>query len=289
MQGTDATDIGQWLTQLRLLRQNRTCTGPGFWRPFHFVSLALQMARTGGNLALPEEFVGYASRMGLWQAIGLPTPAAVNARDPHGKFVPLQRLDDADAVHDTSVVLAGICKAFGADKETLSSLEISLQEIMDNCFAHAEIAPGGLQGLACAQSWPRGNLAQIAIADAGVGVRASLAGNPLLTDQLAYENACDLATQFGVTSKPGMGHAGYGLALARQLLQANGGMLLVQSSDEWVRVSGKNVQIGRSLQSWPGTLILLEWDCSKPLRAKDVYQSWPAPSGYSDDDFEFPL
>ena len=289
MQGTHQTDVGQWLLQLRLLSRDNMCAGPDFWRPFHFVTLGLQIARTGrSGLTIPPAFVGYASRMGLWDAIGLETPAAVNARDPHGKFVPLQRLDNADRVHELSVKLADICRAFGADKETLNSLEISLQEIMDNCFAHAGISVD-LQGLACAQSWPRGNLAQIAIADIGVGIRRSLAANADLLDQLAYENSCELATRFGVTGKPGMGHAGYGLALTRQLLQANGGTLLVQSGDEWVRISGQNISVGLSPYNWAGTLVLLEWDCSKPLRVKDVYRSWPAPTGFSDDDFDFPI
>lgn len=237
---------------------------------------------------MPEEIAGYASRMQLWQAIGLQPPADVNARDPRGKFVPLARLDDPDVVLDRAVDLAAISTAYGADRETTNSLEVSLQEIMNNCFAHAEIG-AELQGLACAQSWPRGHLAQIAIADHGVGIRRSLSANPDLKARLDAGNACELATQLGVTSKPNMGHAGYGLALTRQLLAANGGTLLVQSGTEWFITNGITAREGSSLCLWPGTLIVLEWNCRKPLRVKDVYQSWPPVTGYSDDDFEFPL
>jgi anti-sigma regulatory factor (Ser/Thr protein kinase) len=289
MRITSLVDVDSWLVQLKFLNQKNHCLAPTFWRPFHFVTLALQIARSGApSLGIPEAIAGYASRMHLWQAIGLRPPTDVNERDPKGKFVPLERLDDPEVVHDRAVKLAGICKAYGADKETTNSLEISLQEIMDNCFAHAAVGDA-LRGLACAQSWPGGKLAQIAIADHGIGVRASLEGNADLRPMLSRANACEVATRFGVTSKPELGHAGYGLALARELFAANGGSLIVRSGSEWSITTGEKSAEGVSLYTWPGTLIVLEWNCDKPLRVKDVYSGWPAVTGYSDDDFDFPF
>ena len=287
MQPTTANAIHSWLAQLRFLGENHECLAPNFWRPFHFATLALQIARAGTpTLGMPDKVAAYAARMRLWQAIGLASPTSVIEHDPRGKFVPLERLDDRREVNASAVKLAAISTTYGADRETTNSLEISLNEIMENCFAHAEVA-SPLQGLACAQSWPRGSLAQIAIADCGIGVRESLSRNANLVERLEVMNGCELATQFGVTGKPGMGHAGYGLALTRQLLEANGGTLIVQSGSEWFSTAGRTLTTGHSMFRWPGTLVVLEWNCERPLRVKDVYSSWPTVGGYSDDDFDF--
>lgn len=182
--------------------------------------------------------------------------------------------------------LAAIAKTYGADAVTERSLSISLTEIMDNCFAHAGVQ-GELTGIACAQSWPRGNLAQIAIADLGIGIRKSLEPNKLLEKALSEGNSCELATQFGVTGKPGKGHAGYGLALARQLIEANGGTLIVYSQNELFCSQRGNAFSVTTDSIWPGTVIMLEWRCDRPLSVNDVYATWPLPAGYTDDDFDF--
>jgi hypothetical protein len=100
-------------------------------------------------------------------------------------------------------------------------------------------------------------------------------------------NSCDFATQFGVTSKPEAGHAGYGLALTRQLLEDAGGCLLLLSGNEWLRVEGSSVEMGTHCVAWQGTVLCLEWDTRIPLNLGRVYDRWPKVRGYEDDDFDF--
>ncbi|WP_234409370.1 hypothetical protein, partial [Ideonella sp. B508-1] len=125
------------------------------------------------------------------------------------------------------------------------------------------------------------------LADAGIGVRRSLAGNPDLADRLRTENSCSLASEFGITSKPGKGHAGYGLALTRQLLEKAGGRLILVSGDEAFQVNGSRTSDVPIPTAWGGTLAVLEWKTDRPMRLRDVYDSWPLPKGYEDDDFDF--
>lgn len=286
MDGTTWFQVQQWIAQVQRLLNEGRCTTPSFLRPYHFAVLSVLAGQQRlGSLRLPEHLERYAARMRLWDAIGLQTPIAVREYPPDGRFVPLVRLHTRDDVWDPAGQLAQITATFGADAETTEAVRTSMSEIMDNCFAHARVT-GPLPGVACAQSWPAANLVQIALADSGIGIRSSLAENPELIEALENRNSCELATEFGVTSKPGQGHAGYGLALARQLLERAGGRLIVVSGNEYVQAHGAHLQYGQIRPTLAGTLVVLEWSTAAPLRLKDVYDSWPLPSGYTEDDFD---
>lgn len=287
MNPTTIFSIQQWVTQLDRLCREARCNSPSFLRPHHFVALALTLWKTHYyNIKVPKPLESYAARMKLWDSLGMDAPCSVTERDGTGRFVPLVRLDNKHLISQTAEQLALIAKEYGADEETFGSLHVSMQEIIYNCFAHAEVN-GELQGLACAQSWPQGNLVQIAIADVGLGIRETLSQNPLLLPRLEQENSCEVATQLGVTSKPNRGHAGYGLALTRQLLEQAGGRLIVASCNEWFASNGTQIARGKMVTPWQGTIVVLEWNTQRPLSAKKVYESWPLPEGFDDDDFNF--
>ena len=128
-------------------------------------------------------------------------------------------------------------------------------------------------------------MAQIAIADLGIGIRQSLASNTTVVSELENANACELASRYGVTSKPEH-HSGYGLALARELMTRSGGQFMVFSGGE-AYVSGNHGDNSVAMPAeWPGTLILLEWKLDRPLRVLDVYRDWPLPEGIDDDDVD---
>lgn len=287
MSPTTMYGVERWLAQLDRLVEHQRCKCPGFMRPYHFVSLGLRLAQHGPtSLGLPVQIQQYAARMHLWETIGLEAPVEVPEGEPRGRFVPMVRLDDRDAIWDTARKLADVTSAYGADEKTTDAVATSMSEIMENCFAHAEIRQG-LKGLACAQGWPQGNLAQIALGDTGIGIRTSLRENRDLWPLLEDGNSCEVATRFGITSKPELGHAGYGLALTRQLLEKAGGRLIVVSGTEWMQAYGQKCTTGTLKNPWQGTLAVLEWNTDTPLRLKDVYDAWPLPSGYDHDDFDF--
>lgn len=286
MQQTYIGDIKGWINNLDTFERERSCGSPAFFRPYHFVMLGLKLAQMGASVQLPDGVSAYASRMHLWQAIGKNPPVDVHENATMGKFHPLERLDDRNKVEQSAYDLARIARTYGADRKTESSLSTSLQEIMDNCFAHSGIE-NGLVGLACAQSWPRGQKAQIAIGDFGIGVPASLRASPDLLPRMHGQNSCEFASQLGVTSKPAKGHKGYGLALTKELLMNNGGAFLLVSDNEWFSTSGRHASRGELSTPWRGTLVVLEWNTHVPLSAEDVYRSWPLPEGYDHDDFDF--
>jgi hypothetical protein len=161
------------------------------------------------------------------------------------------------------------------DKDTLDAIGITLIEILGNCFFHSS-SGSGIYGLACAQSWPAASLAQVAVVDGGIGIRTSLGNNPALAGRLAAENALDLATEYGVTGKPEGKHSGYGLTLARQLMEKHDGHFLLISGREAVHTDGRTVKREDLQSPWQGTIVILEWPIDRALDIGTVYKSWPA-------------
>ncbi len=120
------------------------------------------------------------------------------------------------SLEDLSDKLVELFARGNVNSDTLSALGTMLREVIDNCYSHANVLDG-VAGAVCAQVWIGGGKGQIAIADNGIGIRGSLAQNPLLLHRLTLENGCKLATEYEVTSKPGMGHSGYGLTVVKKI------------------------------------------------------------------------
>ena len=237
---------------------------------------------------VPPSLQGYAAKMRLWDAIGLPPPEQSFFFDASGAYLPMEPLRSRQEVHDCGLRVAQIAQMARMKEESRGSLETAMSELIDNCFAHAGVS-GPLHGLVSAQTWTKGRLLQIAIADCGMGIRQSFvtADTEEWRLRAQQENCCSLATELGASSKLTKDHAGYGLALARQLAEKNGGTMIVVSGTEFCRVDKSGEQLGEFRCAWPGTLIILEFDTSKPLSTQAVYQTWPPVRGYTDDDFDF--
>jgi len=281
MEQTQLGEVGWWTQQIARGLASGKFDCPRFLKPYHFALLGSAAQRAGlAQLVVPEELRGFAARMHLWQAIGLTPPVNVRERDPEGRFLPLAPLLAEAELYNYAERLRQIAKWQGeVDKETLNSLDILLHEILGNCFHHAAVQPGCF-ALTCAQAWSSGSLAQVAIVDPGVGVRASLAKNSDLAARLLAENACSLATELHVTGKP-IGHSGYGLALARQLVVQNGGNFILASGREAFQANSRGTREANLHAPWEGTIVILEWRTDRPLDVGSVYASWPQ----SDDDF----
>lgn len=283
-------EIQRWIQTLDILRATGTCEGPNFLKPYHFVTLALMLKEAHvGKLELPPNLDNYAARMRLWEAIGLESPSTVQANQPGSRFFELTRLVDLNAVEDVAIALTGLVTnnvGSACSEETSSALYTTLTELLGNCHHHARM-DHDLHGLVCGQTWYRGQRAQFAIADSGIGIRASLAENPDLAGRLRTENACSLAMDLGVSSKLGHGHSGYGLTVARDLaLQTPDSMLVVQSFDEAAVVYGQRIYEYSGLrQSLPGTLVAFEWNMKVPMDLGNVYGNWPKAEEDGDDFF----
>lgn len=286
---TKIGDIYQWQQSLEELRDERHCRPPGFFMPYHFVLMALLLKEAAAEeLHLPEEFREYASRLKLWEAIGLTSPITVKPQPTGSRYHPITPLKtDADignAAENLSTMLTLNSKS--CSEETTNDLYAMLSELLGNCLHHAR-SEDGLHGLACAQTWYQDSRAQFAIADSGIGIRKSLEENMDLAKRLRTSNACKLASQYGISSKLNRGHAGYGLTIARDMaLNTSQSMLFVQSGNEALLIDNrKETEIATFPNTLPGTLVIFEWDMSTKLDLSAVYKNWPKMKGDDSDDF----
>jgi len=271
---TSLSDVENWLRCLAALRADSSCPSPSFYRPYHFAMLAAEMRLNRGSFKLPIDIQKYATRMHLWQAIERTPPTSVGEWNPSGKFIPLTALRDAGEVDRIATELSEIVDYQSGGETSLRGVYSALAELLNNCFDHSESADGHF-GLVCAQAWPRGRMAQVAIVDSGAGIRRTLSANASLRRRLASENACELATQYAISGKLGNGHSGYGLTLARDILRGNSGRLIVLSGFEAFYSGPNQVLSQRLMHAWPGTVIIFEWRTDKDLSARAVYDGWP--------------
>lgn len=288
MRQTSLIDVADWIAELEIAASGNPYSDPRFLKPFHFAMLAATCQRLGNveQIVWEGPLVRFATRMQLWNVLGLKPPIQVRKNAHAGRFLPLTALQDPEAVHEYSDQLCAIAANQGkVSEETSQSLFVALTEILHNCFAHAAVIPN-CKGMTCALTWPRGNLVQIAVVDPGIGIRASLSENDSLTSRLQRQNACELATELNVTGKPSLGHSGYGLTVAKQLMAQNGGNFILVSGTEAYRCE-ENREIRRDLPppGWQGTIVVLEWRTDRPLDIGAVYESWPLPDGMTHEDF----
>lgn len=287
MQKTSVQDLISWIENIHNGLTGGTCYSPKFLKPYHFVTLALALKRAQEKeLNIPPELADYAATMGLWEAVELPSPSNLSKNKRASQFLPIEPLKSLNTVQNTAEKMMGILKSHCKDKNTHESLSCMLLELLENCFAHANISDG-LHGLVCAQPWANGQLAQIALVDSGIGIRNSLGENPELLTRLDGENCCELATEYGITGKPQKGHTGYGLTLARDLIEQNNGNLMIISKSELFQSCEKKIHKQYCELPWHGTLIVMELNTDRTLNSAEVFNKWPLPKGYTNEDFDF--
>lgn len=288
METTSISELISWHRQTDDLIRQGSCTNPAFIKPYHLAVLAAKMnAATDRTVHMPKgDLEHYAARMHLWQVLGQEPPVLMNEYQETGRFQPLTSIQSDDDVSQIADQIIELFQPICTDDVTKYSIYSLVVEILGNCVAHA----GGMEsepyGFVCGQVWKRARRAQIAVIDSGIGIRQTLECCGQYGDRLATENACTLATEYSVTSKAGNGHSGYGLTLARDLMMQNGGALHILSVDEWFSSSGVGGLHAGTIADLNlyGTLIVLEWDTSRPLNSGAVYARWPNEQKEDEDD-----
>jgi anti-sigma regulatory factor (Ser/Thr protein kinase) len=142
---------------------------------------------------------------------------------------------------------------------------LALNEIAQNVVDHSSAGAGGV---CIAQRLRSRHEFEVAIVDCGIGVRASLTGNPAYSGVDTDAEAIATAIRPGVTGLPISGR-GLGLHVTRQLLAANHGTLTIRSGDATVEAGSRTVITtdGRKL---PGTLVVLRAPTNRQLHLPDA-------------------
>jgi len=198
-------------------------------------------------------------------------------------------MDEVEDVADRikRIVLGTMPKRSGEHAKVGTTMAVLLAELLENFRKHSEST--GRRGFVCAQYYApgvydddagpenriRGGSIEIAVADTGMGMRRSLSVVPEYSRLIgAGANPCELATQFGVTSKPGV-HGGYGLWVTKRTCVLNRGSLKIASeTDRFVAGLGRKTKAVQRV-GWPGTFVALRLGLSRSLDVTKVYDELP--------------
>jgi len=276
--------VKQFINEIEKLKTDHRAALPKFLKPFHFATLAAYCRKSNTKLDLNHEALSYAVRMGLFEAIDQEPPVTVNRHSQNGNLIEATAVVCEDTIHKSSINISEMFANCAKDKETISSIEIMMAELLGNCVHHSTDGSDTPFGLVCGQAWQNGGIAQICIADKGIGIRESLAGNPELQARLESSNSCEMACEYGITGKPLGNHSGYGLAVAKGLAKNFDGKLLVVSGHE-IHAASKNQEKSSVMDCpWDGTFIIFEWNLNIPLNVTSVYDTFPTSDTLSEDD-----
>jgi hypothetical protein len=248
--------------------------------PFSIVLLALtaeHVRNSGGEMRIVPGDNSYVEHMGLFSYIDPHQRPPASARREGERYVALTTLlfpeleqerrslgKDMHAVfQQRASQLADILTQGEGETELRSTLAYALFEIMRNAWEHAETD----RLLVCAQYWPSRDAVSLAVGDSGIGIAASLSGNPHIKihDDL---NALELAILPGISGKEYTGaqgsmygaaepnrNSGWGLFLATRLCQESQGEFAFASGTALLRYKKKNrMTLGTTCK---GTLLQL--------------------------------
>lgn len=204
------------------------------------------------------------------------------------QHLPLQRLDplsdtDEPASRLKKIILGQLPQ--GKDTGLLgTALAITLAELLENFARHSE---SGRVGWVCAQYYrgrtyretkarakprTREDAIEIAVADTGIGIAKSLSTvEEHRRAIMDAANPCELATEMGVTGKPGV-HSGYRLYVAKRLCERNDGVFKLASGNHWFKSDRGRSECGNLRNAWPGTFVALRLSLQRDLDVNKTYE-----------------
>ncbi|MCB9664966.1 MAG: hypothetical protein H6732_12700 [Alphaproteobacteria bacterium] len=160
----------------------------------------------------------YAEFSGLAHELGFGPPAVDG--HPQNVTMPVRFFSTRD--NDSILRVGRLIRRFvDMSSDTADVLNVLIAELVQNVADHA-----GAEGAIAARVYAKRREVRVAVADRGVGLRATLSTHHAVPDDRA---ALHLALQAGASARSSLHNAGLGLDLLDDLLHSNGGSLLIAS------------------------------------------------------------
>jgi len=245
-----------------------TCT-TSFVKPVHIVMMASIENYTDKNTSFTNETaLQYAINMNFKNPLEIDTIDGLN----HSKAIKLRNQFDDDG--QVNKIMDIFHNNDYLDKDTNEIVSIILAEIFQNFYAHAnnKQAP-----ICCVQDWPASDYIEIAIADRGIGIKASL--KDILKDYPEDINPCKIACVSGIScsldkeSSIGTKHSGYGLYFTKRFIEENKGYLYLASYNDCYEIT-PNSEFDNKLElGWKGTVVRLIINKTNFLDCESFFQT----------------
>jgi anti-sigma regulatory factor (Ser/Thr protein kinase) len=204
----------------------------------------------------------YLDRMDFSRLItGMDVEGGFERREPTG-FRPFRVFSSEEELDDVAESLTmAATEAVAVSGKDCAAVLLAISEIAQNVLHHAESRIGGI---AIAQRARSRREFEVAVADPGIGIAASLRRNRTYEHVKTDLDAITMALTRGVTANPGSDNKGVGLAAIREFLRDNGGTLLIRSGCAAVE-DGPREARRDGLAAFQGTVVALRLRTGHPF------------------------
>ena len=158
-------------------------------------------------------------------------------------------------------VVSILTSHFEIETSILQSLSYCFYEILDNVHIHS----GRPLGTAITHFDDKRDTLSLLVADDGMGIRNSLAENPMYND-ISEEDALKLCLEDSVTDGKGMG---FGLYATSRLMKSAGLNFIIHSGNHKLLFQNESPKV-ISNGLWQGTIIYMELSTSKDIDPNEI-------------------
>lgn len=226
--------------------------------------------------AINFKHLGYAAHVGFFKYFGVQFGRAPSEADGSDTYVPLTEISVHDLKSRSASAFVPAGEIIEEEAENLATLltrrnegdlfetlVYSIREIVRNVVEHSDAD----SYIFAAQYWPTQHTAEVAVADRGCGILASLRENP----RLQIDNDADalkLALLPGISSKSWRrsqqhdewANSGYGLFMTQRLCSIGGEFGLI-SGEHGLRITEANAELTET--KTPGTTVVLRLNTAR--------------------------
>lgn len=216
----------------------------------------------------------YLTRMNFYELANIHSEYPWPRRDPSGRFRELAQIQDEkevnEAAGDMFRIIQQNIEGIGHIRDALS---YALLEVVENVFHHAR---SPIHAVVCAQSYPQLRQVELAVADTGRGISASLRDNPKLLNRFRTDTeAIQLAVQPKVTGRPS-NNAGEGLFFTLEFIKQNGGDGYIYSYTGALQIrNGRPTP--KSVPFWRGTWVALRFRTDRAVNTAEIFNRYAPP------------
>lgn len=271
----EAGTLPEWLGNFEGVQEARELSvevpADAIYRPVAIVALAASVAqRTARGLSTrfrtsdPQSSVWrYLQRIDFFRSLGVETPESVDRQTPDERFAPLVGLLDLPTARRHAEALSDCMERQLPDlpPSPARMARFVMEELGANIVQHS----GRPQtGFGLAQAFPNLGRFEIAFADRGMGISASLQRNPEFAGRIHGDaEALQLALATGVSgSGDPRRNMGIGLKLLSSFSDHLGADLWIASGNAVLQrrnsVGAGRVTTLQAVPHWPGTWICLD-------------------------------
>lgn len=216
----------------------------------------------------------YLNRIDFYDLAGMDVDYPWQRHNAAGRF---REVVQVQSEHEGEEVVREVMAILDRNVEGIAgvydAVRHSFLEIVSNVFHHAR---SPTEAVVCAQSYSRLQCVELAVADSGRGIPASLGQNPQLAPR--FSNAAQgiaVAVEPRTTGRPEY-NSGEGLFFSLEFVKNNGGEACIHSQDGALWVRGGQTEV-ETTSFWPGTCVSMRFRTDQPVDVEAVFDKHAPP------------